>query len=59
MFYRMAKKCPNFNDMPPPIMEYDDKDEDEEYFSTAPLDDDVWSEQPIPERDLCIHMALR
>ena len=43
--------------MPPTIMECDDEDEGEEYFPTAPLDDEVWLEEPIPERDLCIHMA--
>ena len=32
-------------------------DEEEEDFPTAPLDDLVWSKEPIPERDLCIHMA--
>ena len=26
-----------------------------EHFSTAPFDDDVWSEDPIPDRQLCIH----
>ena len=27
----------------------------EENFPTAPLDDEVWSEDPIPDRQLCIH----
>ena len=27
----------------------------EEHFPTAPLDDEVWSEDPIPDRVLCIH----
>ena len=27
----------------------------EENFPTAPLDDLVWSEDPIPDRHLCIH----
>ena len=26
-----------------------------ENFPTAPLDDDVWLEDPIPDRHLCIH----
>ena len=26
-----------------------------EHFPTAPLDDEVWSEDPIPDRQLCIH----
>ena len=37
-------------------MDSDDKEED---FPTAPLDDFVWSKEPIKERDLCIHMAPR
>ena len=27
----------------------------EEYFPAAPLDDDIWMEEPIPDRHLCIH----
>ena len=27
----------------------------EDHFPTAPLDDEVWSEDPIPDRLLCIH----
>ena len=27
----------------------------EEHFSTAPLEDDVWSEDPFLDRQLCIH----
>ena len=42
----------------PPAVDPDD-DKEEEDFHTAPLDDSVLSEEPIPERDLCIHMALR
>ena len=37
-------------------MECDDKDEEEGYFPTVPLDGIVQSEELIPERDLCIHM---
>ena len=29
--------------------------EDEEDFPTAPLDDDVWLEDPVSDRHLCIH----
>ena len=29
--------------------------EDEEDFSTAPLDNDVWLEEPVPDRHFCIH----
>ena len=28
---------------------------EEEDFPTAPLDDDVWLEEPVPDRNLCIH----
>ena len=57
LFYRSAQKCLNFNDMPPTIMEFDDQDEEEEYFLRASLDDEVWTEKPVPESNLCIHMA--
>ena len=30
-------------------------DTTEENFPTAPLDDDIWSEDQIPDRHLCIH----
>ena len=26
-----------------------------EDFPMAPLDDDIWLEEPVPYRDLCIH----
>ena len=29
--------------------------EEEEHFPTAPLDDGIWLEEPVPERLLCIH----
>ena len=29
--------------------------EEEEQFPTAPLDDAVWMDEPVPERHLCIH----
>ena len=28
---------------------------EEEHFPTAPLDDDIWMEEPVPDRHLCIH----
>ena len=28
---------------------------EEEDFPTAPLDDDIWLEDPVPDRHLCIH----
>ena len=33
----------------------DDTTSFEEHFQTAPLDDDVWAEEPIPDSHLCIH----
>ena len=57
--HRLAWKCLNFSDMPPTIMECKDEDKEEEYFPTAPLDEEVWLKEQIPERDLCIHMAPR
>ena len=31
-------------------------EEEEEYFPTAPLDDDIWLEGLVPDRHLCIHV---
>ena len=45
--------------MTSPLAVDSDDNEEEEDFPTGPLDDLVWSKEPIPERDLCIHMALR
>ena len=33
----------------------DDTTSTDEHFQTAPLDDEVWSEDPIPDRQLCIY----
>ena len=33
----------------------DNTSSSKENFPTAPLDDDLWSEDPIPDRCLCIH----
>ena len=33
----------------------DEEDDDEEHFPTAPLNDDVWMDIPVPDRHLCIH----
>ena len=33
----------------------EDKDDTEEHFPTLSLDDDVWMEEPVPERHLSIH----
>ena len=36
--------------------EEDEEDEDlEEHFPTSLLNDDVWMEEPVPDRHLCIH----
>ena len=29
--------------------------EEVEHFTTAPLGDDIWMEEPVPDRHLCIH----
>ena len=31
------------------------EEEEEEDFPPAPLDDDIWLEEPVPVRHLCIH----
>ena len=33
----------------------EEEDEEEEHFPTVPLDDDVYMEEPVPDRHLCIH----
>ena len=38
-----------------PSIAQDYKDDAEEHFPTASLDDNVWMEEPVPERHLCIH----
>ena len=40
----------SFHDVPS-----EEEEEIEEHFSTAPLDSDVWMEEPVPDRQLCIH----
>ena len=36
--------------------EEDEEDKDtEEHFPTAPLNNDIWMEEPVPDRHLCIH----
>ena len=34
---------------------FQDATNEEEDFPTAPLDDDIWLEEPVPVRHLCIH----
>ena len=41
-----------------PSIAEEDKDDTEEYFPTVSLDDNVWMEEPVPERHLCIHEKL-
>ena len=38
-----------------PSIAEEDEDDAEEHFPTASLDDNVWMEQPVLERQLCIH----
>ena len=38
-----------------PSIAEEDEDDTEEHFPTVSLDDDVWMEEPVPERLLCIH----
>ena len=54
---QMTHRCLSFRHAPPPVVDHDDEEEEEEYFPTAPLDDLVWSEEPVLERALYIHMA--
>ena len=56
--HQMVHRGLSHDDLPSPVVDSND-DEEEEDFPTAPCDDWVWSVEPIPERDLCIHMAQR
>ena len=56
-FYRMVQNALTLMTCPHPSWNAMMEGEEEEYFPTAPLDDEVWSKDPIPERDLCIHVA--
>ena len=38
-----------------PSIAEEDEDDTEEHSPTVLLDDDVWMEEPVPERHLCIH----
>ena len=33
----------------------DEEEEEQEHSPTAPLNDDIWMEEPVPDRHLCIH----
>ena len=55
----MEYHSPDENTMAPQLtsMEEEDKEEEdtEEHFPTASLNDNVWMEEPVLERDFCIH----
>ena len=36
-------------------MAEEEDNDTEEHFPTISLDDDIWMEEPVPERHLCIH----
>ena len=36
----------------------EDEDNTEEHFPTVSLDEDVWMEEPVPERHSCIYMKI-
>ena len=38
-----------------PSEEEEEEEEEEEDFPTAPLEDDIWMDEPVPDRHLCIH----
>ena len=60
LLQQMTYRCLSFGDAPPPAVDpNDDEDAEEEHLFAAPLDDSEWSEKPIPERDLCIHIVKR
>ena len=33
----------------------EEEGEEEEHFPTAQLNDDIWKQEPVPDRHLCIH----
>ena len=54
---RMEDHSPEHNILAchlPSIAEEED-DDTEEHFPTISLDDDIWTEEQVPERHLCIH----
>ena len=42
---------------PPNTYQFFTDDTTKENFPTAPLDDDIWSKEQTPDRQLCIHDA--
>ena len=57
MLQQITHRHLSISDVPPPVVDPDGDEEEEEYFPTAPLDDLAWSKKPTLEKDLCIHMA--
>ena len=53
----MVHRCLIFDDSVPPAVDPDN--DEEEDFPAVTMDDLVWSEETILERDLCIYMAPR
>ena len=47
--------CHLTNDSFQDVTSEEEEEEVEEHFSTTPLDDDVWMEEPFPDRHLCFH----
>ena len=45
----------HFTSTPSTNDSFQDATAEEEDFPTAPLDDDIWLEDPVPDRHLCIH----
>ena len=37
----------------------EEEEEEEEHFQTAPLNDNIWMDEPVPDRHLCIHEDLQ
>ena len=52
---RMEHHSPEEHPMAHHLSSADEDKEEEEHFPTAPLNDDVWMEEPVPDRHLCIH----
>ena len=53
---RMEHHLPDENTMACQLTSMEEDEEDaEECLPTALLDEDVWMEEPVPERHLCIH----
>ena len=52
----MEQSSPTEHQMAHHLTSADDEEEvEEEHFPTAPLSNDVWMEEPVPDRQLCIY----